>query len=127
MNENQPKNQANVQATNQANEKNQAKTIVNGQEVTVEQAVQMQQEFEKQNIKTGIQAHHDNSTESVQAGQVAQNQTHAESKGLNIKQVNVQSGQSHLSQTQQQPPQQAMQQQSVDADARAKAKAKKEQ
>ena len=32
-----------------------------------------QEAFEAQNNQTGVQAHHDNSSEAVQAGQIAQN------------------------------------------------------
>ncbi len=52
---------------------NEAKTLVNGQEVTLQEAKSAEESFNKQNTQTGIQAHHDNSTEAVQAGQVAQN------------------------------------------------------
>ena len=81
MNENQAQNQAQQnQATNQTNQKNQAaakyaeaKTVVNGQEVSVQQAQAAEEAFNKQNNQTGVQAHHDNSSEAVQAGQTAQN------------------------------------------------------
>ena len=92
----QQQNQTNVQTNNQMD--NQYKTVVNGQEVDVKQAQQMQEQFEAQNNQTGIQAHHDNSSEHVQAGQTAQN-TQAKARAKKeVNQVNVQSGQSHLSQ-----------------------------
>lgn len=131
MNENQAQNQAANQATNQASQKNQAaakyaeaKTVVNGQEVSVQQAQAAAEAFDKQNNQTGIQAHHDNSSEAVQAGQTAQNAATMNESKLNLKQTNMQSGQSHLSgagaQVQSEASQQAMAQQ-----AAAKAKAKK--
>ena len=139
MNENQAQNQATNQATNQANQKNQAaakyaeaKTVVNGQEVSVQQAQAAEEAFNKQNTQTGIQQHHDNSSEAVQAGQTAQNAPTMNESKLNIKQVNLQSGQQHLSQNMQSGTQSQAQmnaqedhqtiQQSIDAKAKAKAK-----
>ncbi len=73
-------NQATNQAINQYEQlaqniakSNEAKTIVNGQEVTLQEAKDAEEAFNKQNMQTGIQAHHDNSSEAVEAGQVAQN------------------------------------------------------
>ena len=131
MNENQAQNQAQQnqatnQAANQANQKNQAaakyaeaKTVVNGQEVSVQQAQAAAEAFDKQNNQTGIQQHHDNSSEAVQAGQTAKNAASMNESKLNLKQVNMQSGQSHLSGTGAQVQSEASQQ------AAAKAKAKK--
>jgi len=136
MNENQAQNQAQQnqaanQAINQASQKNQAaakyaeaKTVVNGQEVKVKDVQAAEETFNKQNNQTGIQAHHDNSSEAVQAGQTAQNAATMNESKLNLKQVNMQSGQSHFSgagtQAQSEASQQAATQQ-----AAAKAKAKK--
>ena len=139
MNENQAQNQATNQATNQASQKNQAaakyaeaKTVVNGQEVSVQQAQAAEEAFNKQNNQTGIQAHHDNSSEAVQAGQTAQNAAAMNDSNAAVKKVNVQSGQQHLEQHLQsgaqsqaqmnaQEDQQTMQQ-SIDAKAKARAK-----
>ena len=98
MNEN---NQANLQANNQSNQTQQAKvkTVINGQEVDVKAAQAAQEAFEKQNNQTGIQAHHDNSTEAVNAGEMAQqsmNQAQPTETIRPIKQADLQSGQQHL-------------------------------
>jgi hypothetical protein len=117
MNENQAQqNQAQNQAvqngaTNQATNQNQqmaqqaakaaeAKTVVNGQAVNVKEAQGAEAAFEKQNTRTGIQQHHDNTSEAVEAGQMAQNaadllaqQTHY--KAI-VRQADLQSGQQHL-------------------------------
>lgn len=79
------------------------KTVVNGKVVSIKQA-QAAQEAQEANVKqTGIQQAHDNSSEPVQAGQKAQGQRTASSSNesarqaeMNIKQVNVQSGQQEL-------------------------------
>jgi hypothetical protein len=139
MNENQKHqaNQQNHQENNQMVQKqNEQKTVVNGKFVSVQQAQQMEEQFNKQNNKTGIQEHHNNQSESVQAGQIAQNQQQvlSQQSGHNIKAVNVQSGQQHLEQfqgqgemvTEQQKMQQAEHdavQGSVDANNKSKAKA----
>lgn len=126
-------NQANNQANQQSNQDLQ-KTVVNGKVVSLKQAQQMQEQFEKQNNQTGIQAHHNNQSESVQAGETAQNSNLVNSQvEMNVKQTEVQSGQSHLAgssagMTQEQQMQQADHdsvQGSVDADAKSKAKANK--
>jgi hypothetical protein len=110
MNENKT-NQQNVQTNvqgNQANnqeiqkmiqQQNEEKTVVNGKVVPLKQAQAMEEHFNKQNTQTGIQPHHDNSTESVPAGQVAGNYQQASQDQMQqqaIKQVNIQSGQSTL-------------------------------
>ena len=78
QNENLQQSQSNGQ--NQSNQQNQGnqtsleRTIVNGKVVPLSEAQAMEEQFNKQNTSTGIQQHHDNSSEAVQAGQVAQNQ-----------------------------------------------------
>ena len=110
MNENQTNVQANQE--NQQNqqmvekmvqESNQVKTVMNGKIVPLKDAQATEEQFNKQNTSTGIQQHHDNSSESVPAGEVAKNQQQFQQTSQqeqNIKQTNVQSGQSHLSQSQ---------------------------
>jgi hypothetical protein len=108
--------------------------------VSLKQAQAMEEQFEKQNNQTGIQQHHDNSTESVPAGQVAKNQGNYQqaSAQQNIKQSNVQSGQTHFQQVQGQGQQAQSQseiqaqenqqtiQSSIDEKAKAKAKTQKD-
>ena len=149
MNENQTNVQANNEGMqmdqrnqsvqqNQGNQESLQKTVVNGKEVPLHEVQMMEEQFNKQNNQTGIQQHHDNSSESVQAGQVAQNQV-SQQQDQRIKRANVQSGQSHLSpnfsqgqQTQQSQVQMQAQenqqtiQNSVDAKAKAQAKTKKD-
>ncbi len=136
MNENKAQNQAIHQAAAKAAE---AKTVINGQEMSVKDACAAQEAFEAQNNQTGVQAHHDNSSEAVQAGQAAQNsamqnmQQHMQRAA--VKQSNVQSGQAHLaSHIQSAPASQSQQttqqenaaiQNSIDANAKAKAKTAK--
>ena len=98
-------NQANNQANNQINQEelqkaSEFKTVVNGKIVPLKEAQMAEQRAAQQaEKKTGIQAHHDNNTQAVEAGQMASgtsmNQTQ---ETLNVKQVNVQSGQAHLDQ-----------------------------
>ena len=90
-------NQKNVQANQKAVE---AKTVLNGQEVSVNAAQAAQEAFEAQNNQTGVQAHHDNSSEAVQAGQVAQNAAgqNMQQQKAAVKQSDLQSGQQHLAQ-----------------------------
>jgi len=100
MNENNPmaQNQAQNKTINEAlhqvgqegTKSSEAKTVINGQEVSLEQAQAAEQQAAMQNTQTGIQAHHDNSSEAVEAGKTATNA--AKNHG------NVQSGQSHLAQ-----------------------------
>jgi hypothetical protein len=111
---NQASNQANNQANNQMVEqqiqqRNEAKTVVNGKVVPLKEIQVAEELFNQQNTQTGIQAHHDNSSEAVQTGQVAQNQqilsqamTNLENAKSIINQVNVQSGQQHLEEYMQQ-------------------------
>lgn len=119
---------------NQGNQASVERTIVNGKVVPLSEAQAMEEQFNKQNTSTGIQQHHDNSSEAVQAGQVAQNSPQQQEP--TFKQANVQSGQSHLSQNGGQGQSQAQLQKqedhqtiqnSVDQKAKAKAKTKKEQ
>lgn len=92
-----------AQAHSQARQAAEAKTVVNGKVVPLSQAQAAEAAFEAMNYQTGIQAHHDNSTEAVAAGQVAQesqqasgNQQMNQQTGASIRQGNVQSGQQHL-------------------------------
>lgn len=96
-NENQA-NQANNQAANQANVQanSEAKTVVNGKVVSLAEAYQAEQQAAQQAQQTGVQAHHSNHSEAVQAGQTAQNAAQQQPTNLNIRQANVQSGQSHM-------------------------------
>lgn len=105
--QNQVEQQMNQQQSQQPQQEisSEPRTIVNGKVVPLQQAVAMEEEFNMQEIKTGIQAHHDNSTESVEAGAIAKNsnmqqasqmQQEEEAKPSFLKQANQQSGQSHL-------------------------------
>lgn len=107
MNENQSQNTQNNQKINQANNEAakaaEPKTVLNGKVVSLQQAQAMEEAFNQTQNKTGIQAHHDNSTEAVNAGQVAsQSMSTAEAGAAQqynqqaIKQTDVQSGQAHL-------------------------------
>ena len=131
MNENKAQNQAFNQEIAKAAE---AKTVINGQEVSVHDACATQEAFEAQNNQTGVQAHHDNSSEAVQAGQIAQNSAmqrmQQNMQHTAVKQSDLQSGQSHLASHVQSAPasqfQQATQQDhaavqnAIDAKAKAK-------
>ena len=85
-----------------------AKTVVNGQAVNVKEAQAAEEAFMRQNTKTGIQQHHDNTTDAVEAGQVGQNaqQLMNQAQQTNYKAVvklaDLQSGQQHLEQYMQQ-------------------------
>jgi hypothetical protein len=75
-----------------------AKTVVNGKVVPVQDALQAEQSMNQQAKQTGVNESHNNNTEAVQAGATSQN-----AQGLqqnqevqNIKQTNVQSGQAEL-------------------------------
>jgi hypothetical protein len=116
----QQSNQANVQSNNQAGaqgnqannqqvqqmiqQQNELKTVVNGKVVPLQEAQVGEELFNNQNTQTGIQDHHDNTTEAVQSGQVAQNMQQAFSEAMTnlenaksfMNQANVQSGQQHL-------------------------------
>jgi hypothetical protein len=119
-------NQANVQGSaqgsaqgNQANNQQvqqmikqgtEAKTVVNGKVVPLKQVQVAEELFNQQNTQTGIQDHHNNQTEAVQSGQIAQQNvfgqnmqqalseamTSMESAKSFMNQANVQSGQQHL-------------------------------
>jgi hypothetical protein len=95
---NQTANQGNVQSTNQ-NQASEPMTIINGKAVPVSQANQAMEQAEAAQRQSGIQAHHDNSSEPVQAGQTAQQQTvqtQAQPTQVNVRPANVQSGGEHL-------------------------------
>jgi hypothetical protein len=92
--------QMNQQQAQQLQQQNEAKTVVNGKVVKLEDALQAEQSLTKQAKQTGISEAQNNHTEAVQAGATAQN-----AQGLqqnqevqNIKQSNVQSGQAELEQ-----------------------------
>jgi hypothetical protein len=91
-----------------------AKTVVNGKEVPLKEALKAEELFNEQNTQTGINQAHDNSSEAVKAGGFAQNM---QQQGMQqnqmqgqqsqiVKQSDVQSGQQelekHLEQAQQQ-------------------------
>lgn len=75
-----------------------AKTVLNGKVVSISQAQKAEAAYEQQNNQTGIQAHHDNSSESVQAGQVAKNSSLQQATQQTIRESEKQSGQQHLEQ-----------------------------
>ena len=121
------------QKQSQGNQASLERTIVNGKVVPLNEVQAMEEQFNKQNTSTGIQQHHDNSSEAVQAGQVASQQLQQQEP--TIRQANLQSGQSYLSQNNGQAQSQAQLQKqedhqtiqnSVDEKAKAKAKTKKE-
>lgn len=132
---NQENHQANQQGVQQNHSEDLQKTVVNGKVVSLKQAQQMEEQFNKQSNQTGIQAHHNNQSESVPAGQNAQNQNmnvQGQNQQQYVNQANVQSGQSHLEGMQgaELTQEQQMQQADHDAvqhslDAKAKAKANK--
>jgi hypothetical protein len=97
--------QANSQATSQANQQAQKAaepmTVVNGQVMSVKDAQKALEAAEAANTKTGIQQMHDNSTEAVGAGKVAQQNQQdmqPQSAQINVRQANVQSAQGHMDQ-----------------------------
>ena len=73
-----------------------AKTIVNGKVVSLEEAVQAEQSLNEQAKQTGVNESHNNHTEAVQAGKVAQNAQVQQEQTHSIKQSNIQSGQAEL-------------------------------
>lgn len=126
--------QAHLQAASNA----EPKTVVNGKVVPLRAAQYAEAAFNasEESAQTGIKEHHDNTTEAVQAGQVAKNQNQsnqarnysnalenmqAQNESAAVKQSNMQSAQAHLQQhmdqaqqelkQMQQAEQQAMQQQ----------------
>lgn len=119
MNENQTQNsqkvnQANVEAAKNA----EPKTVLNGKVVSLAQAQAMEEAFNQTQNQTGIQAHHDNSTEAVNAGQVAsQSMSTAEAGAAQqynqqkVRPADVQSGQAHLQEFEGQAQQQVQQSQ----------------
>ena len=99
--------QANAQGLAQAHEQAakavEPKTVVNGKVVSLKAAQAAEAYFETSNTQTGIQAHHDNTTEAVPAGQIAQQGQQAmnqqqmnQATGAQVRQANVQSSQAHL-------------------------------
>lgn len=126
-NENQANNQANNQAFQEQLQKNsEIKTVVNGQVVPLKEAQMAEQRAAQQvGKKTGIQAHHDNNTEAVEAGQMASGTSMNQAKEtLNVKQVNVQSGQAHLDQHMNQAQQGMTEQEHVQEQLQKQAQAK---
>jgi hypothetical protein len=73
-----------------------AKTIVNGKTVSLEEAVKAEQSLNEQVKQTGVNESHNNNTEAVQAGATAQNAQVQQEQTHSIKQSNVQSGQAEL-------------------------------
>jgi hypothetical protein len=80
-----------------------AKTIVNGKEVPLKEALKAEELFNEQNTQTGITQAHDNSSEAVKAGGFAQNtqqgMQQSQMQGQQsqkIKQSDVQSGQKEI-------------------------------
>lgn len=105
--------ESNSQKITQAAE---AKTVVNGKVVSLEQAKQAIAESEARNTQTGIQSHHDNSTEAVPSGQFAQQQTKAtQYQEQTIRNANVQSGGEHMQQSMNQTQQQSTPSESANA------------
>jgi len=134
-NEFQANNKTNIQANQENLQKaSEAKTVVNGKVVSVKDAQAAEQQARQAALRTGIQAHQDNNTDAVQAGQMASGASMNQAQEtLNIKQVNVQSGQAHLDQqmnqaqqgmTEQEHIQQQLQKQAQQAQVQVKAAAK---
>jgi hypothetical protein len=99
-----------------------AKTVVNGKEVPLKEALKAEELFNEQNTQTGINQAHDNSSEAVKAGGFAQNtqqqgmqqsQMQGQQQSKLVKQSDVQSGQKevekHLEQAKQQVQQEEQQ------------------
>lgn len=101
MNENQ-----NIEKINQANSEAAAqmepKTVINGKVVSLQQAQMAEEAFNQTMSQSGIQAHHSNASEAVNAGDVAKSASTAEASAAQVynqaavKQADVQSGQAHL-------------------------------
>ena len=90
--------QMNQQQAQQLQQQNEAKTVINGKEVTLKEAQQAEETLNQQMKQTGINESHNNHTEAVRAGAMAQN-----AQGLQqnqevqvVKQSEVQSGQAEL-------------------------------
>jgi hypothetical protein len=112
--------QANAQelakAHTQAAANTEPKTVVGGKVVPLKVAQAAEAAFDESNRTTGIQQHHDNTTEAVPAGQVAsRSQSTAESAEVQarqqqtVKATNVQSGQQGMQQHLQQAEQELQQ------------------
>lgn len=111
--------QANAQKMAQESNKTansaEPKTVLNGKVVQLKFAQAAESAFDESNRTSGVQKHHDNTSESVPAGQIAsRSQSTAESAEVQaaqqtIKQGNVQSSQAHLEQHLQQAQQQGQQ------------------
>jgi hypothetical protein len=92
-----------AQAHQEAAKAIEPKTVVNGKVVSLKAAQAAEAYFEANNTQTGIQAHHENTTEAVPAGQIAQQGQQAmnqqqmnQATGAAVRQANVQSSQAHL-------------------------------
>lgn len=72
------------------------KTVVNGKVVPLKAAQAAEAAFSVKNTQTGVQAHHDNSTEAVPAGGLAQQKVQSQSQQQAQYQANAQSGQQAL-------------------------------
>lgn len=108
--------QALAQAHSQAANNAEPKTVLGGKVVPLKVAQAAESAFDESNRTSGIQAHHDNTSESVPAGQVAsRSQSTAESaevqaqQAATIKAGNIQSGQAGVKEHLQQAEQQAQQ------------------
>jgi hypothetical protein len=94
-----------------------AKTVINGKEVPLKEALKAEELFNEQNTQTGINQAHDNSSEAVKAGGFAQNMQQqgmqqSQMQGQQsqkIKQADVQSGQKELEKHMEQAKQQVQQ------------------
>jgi hypothetical protein len=76
-----------------------AKTILNGKEVTHQEAVDSVAAAEQSNQQTGIQPQHSNNTEAVQSGKTAKKSAaKVQTNTLNVKSGSLQSGETHLEQ-----------------------------
>jgi hypothetical protein len=95
---NEKANQNNHAQNEQIQKAAEAKTVINGKTIPLKQAQAAEEAAAQQNTKTGIQQHHDNSSEAVQAGQMGSNQASQETSEFQVKQVNIQSGQQHMQQ-----------------------------
>jgi hypothetical protein len=95
---NEKANQNNSAQNQQIAQAAEAKTVMNGKTIPLKQAQAAEEAAAQQNTQTGIQAHHDNSSEAVQAGKMGSNQAAQETSQFQVKQVNVQSGQQDMQQ-----------------------------
>jgi hypothetical protein len=99
-------------------ENTEAKTVINGKEVPLKEAVKAEELFNEQNTQTGINQSHDNSSEAVKAGGFAQNmqqqgmqqsQMQGQQQSKIVKQSDIQSGQKELEKHLEQAKQQVQQ------------------